>query len=81
MGRPLFYWATTNAHRSWFHPQKERLSTMSTYPIERLLQMWRREEVTVEQVIGHLLQHLAALEEQGKALQKQVQQLQQLSKL
>ncbi len=54
---------------------------MSTYPIERLLQMWRREEVTVEQVIGHLLQHLAALEEQGKALQKQVQQLQQLSKL
>jgi len=53
---------------------------MSTYPIEKLLQLWRREELTVEQIIGHLLQHLAALEAQGQALQKQVQQVQQLSK-
>ena len=53
---------------------------MSTYPIEKLLQLWRLEELTVEQVIGHLLQHLAALEAQGQGLQKQVQQVQQLSK-
>lgn len=53
---------------------------MSTYPIEKLLQLWRLEELTVEQIIGHLLQHLAALEAQGQALQKQVQQLQQLPK-
>ena len=30
--------------------------TMPTYSIEKLLQLWRREELTVEQVIGHLLQ-------------------------
>ena len=53
---------------------------MSTYPIEKLLQMWRLEELTVEQIIGHLLQHLAALETQGQTLQKQVQQLQQPTK-
>lgn len=54
--------------------------SMSTYPIEKLLQLWRLEELTVEQIIGHLLQHLAALEAQGQALQKQVQQLQQPAK-
>jgi hypothetical protein len=53
---------------------------MSTYPIEKLLQLWRSEELTVEQVIGHLLQHMAALETQSLALQKQVQSLQQLLK-
>ena len=45
--------------------------SMSTYPIEKLLQLWRLEELTVEQVVGHLLQHLAALEAQSQALQKQ----------
>ena len=50
---------------------------MSTYPLENLLQLWRLEELTVEQIIGHLLQHKAALEAQGQALQKQVQRLQQ----
>lgn len=54
--------------------------TLSTYPLEKLLQLWRHEELTVEQMIGHLLQHLAVLEAQGQALQKQVQQVQQLSK-
>jgi len=53
---------------------------MSTYPIEKLLQLWRREELTVEQIIGHLLQHLAALEAQTQAIQKQVQSLQQATK-
>ena len=53
---------------------------MSTYPLEKLLQLWRLKELTVEQMIGHLLQHLAALEAQGQMLQKQVQSLQQAVK-
>jgi len=53
---------------------------MSTYSLEKLLQLWRREELTVEQAVGHLLQHLATLETQSHALQKQVQSLQQVIK-
>lgn len=34
-------------------PQSSR--AMSTYALEKLLQLWRREELTVEQAIGHLL--------------------------
>ena len=52
----------------------------STYPSEKLLHLWRNEEITVEQAIGHLLQHLAALEAQNGALQKQMQSLQQAVK-
>ncbi|MEZ4862203.1 MAG: hypothetical protein R3C14_12880 [Caldilineaceae bacterium] len=55
-------------------------SPMSTYPLEKLLQLWRREELTVEQMVGHLLQHLAALETQGQALQRQVHGLEQTIK-
>ena len=50
---------------------------LSTYSLEKLLQLWRREELTVEQAVGHLLQHLATLETQSHSLQKQVQSLQQ----
>lgn len=53
---------------------------MSTYSLEKLLHLWRREELTVEQAMGHLLQHLAILETQSNALQKQVQSLQQAVK-
>jgi hypothetical protein len=53
---------------------------MSTYPIEKLLQLWRSEELIVEQAIGHLLQHMATLEAQNQALQKQMQHLQQMIK-
>ena len=53
---------------------------MSTYPLEKLLHLWRLEELTIEQMIGHLLQHLTALETQGQMLQKQVQSLQQIVK-
>lgn len=54
--------------------------SMSTYSLEKLLHLWRREELTVEQAVGHLLQHLAALETQSNVLQEQVQSLQQMSK-
>lgn len=53
---------------------------MSTYSPEKLLHLWRREELTVEQAMGHLLQHLATLETQSHTLQKQVQSLQQAIK-
>ena len=53
---------------------------MSTYPLEKLLQLWRTDALTVEQAIGHLLQHQAAVEAQTLALQKQVQSLQQAIK-
>ena len=33
----------------------------STYSPPELLRMWARSELTVEQAIGHILQHLAAL--------------------
>lgn len=51
---------------------------MSTYPLEKLLQLWRREELTVEQMIGHLLQHLFTLEAQSQTLQKDLQQVRQM---
>lgn len=50
---------------------------LSTYPLEKLLQLWRNEALTAEQAVGHLLQHQAAVETQVQALQKQVQSLQQ----
>ena len=53
---------------------------MSTYPLEKLLHLWRTEQLTVEQTIGHLLQHQAALEAQSLTQQKQMQSLQQAIK-
>ncbi|MEZ4860449.1 MAG: hypothetical protein R3C14_04055 [Caldilineaceae bacterium] len=58
----------------------ESSSPLSTYPLEKLLQLWRREDLTIEQMVGHLLQHLAALEAQGQALQRQVNGLEQAIK-
>lgn len=58
------------------HTQSQPIS-LSTYPSEKLLQLWRNDELTVEQMIGHLLQHQIALETQSVTLQKQVQSLQQ----
>ncbi|MFZ4664632.1 MAG: hypothetical protein ACOYNY_47005 [Caldilineaceae bacterium] len=52
-------------------------TSMSTYPLEKLLHLWRTEQLTVEQAIGHLLQHQAALEAQSLTQQKQLQSLQQ----
>jgi len=49
---------------------------LSTYPPEKLIQLWRNEALTAEQMIGHLLQHVARLDAQGQALQKEVQRLQ-----
>jgi hypothetical protein len=37
---------------------------MSTYELEKLIEMWRGEKLTPEQAIGHILQHLLALRAQ-----------------
>ena len=37
---------------------------MSTSTADHLLQQWKRGEMTPEQAIGHLLQHLVALHQQ-----------------
>jgi hypothetical protein len=41
---------------------------MKMYPIEELLNRWAREELTVEQAIGQILQHLARLKQEIEAL-------------
>lgn len=37
--------------------------TFSTYPVSKLLQLWGRAQVTSDQMIGHLAQHIADLEQ------------------
>lgn len=34
----------------------------STYPLDKLLNLWRRGDLTAEQMVGHLLQHHIELE-------------------
>jgi hypothetical protein len=45
---------------------------MAEYPLQELLSLWYREEVTVEQVIGQIIQHLLALEKQLGELKRQL---------
>ena len=42
---------------------------MSTYPLSELLHLWKRGELTAEQAIGYMLQHLPDFEERLTALQ------------
>jgi hypothetical protein len=41
---------------------------MKMYPLEDLLNRWAREELTVEQAIGQILQHLVRLRREIRAL-------------
>lgn len=50
---------------------------MATYALDKVRQLWQQEELTSEQMIGHLLQHLERLTEEVQALQKAVRALQQ----
>ena len=50
---------------------------MSTYPAPDLLRLWVLNEVTPEQTIGHLLQHLVALTQRLADLEKQLHRLEQ----
>ena len=44
---------------------------MSTYELPELLKRWRQEQMTAEQMLGHLLQHLLAVEQRISQLEKQ----------
>ncbi len=37
---------------------------MARYSLQELLSLWHREHLTVEQIIGQIMQHLIALEKQ-----------------
>ena len=41
---------------------------MSRYALPELLKLWERAELTVEQVIGQILQHLLAQDKEIKEL-------------
>lgn len=41
---------------------------MSTYPLDDLLTQWSRGDLTPEQAIGHLLQHIKQLHERHQQL-------------
>ena len=50
---------------------------MATHSLVKLRQLWKQEKLSVEQMLGHLLQHVETLEEQVQTLQKEVRTLQQ----
>lgn len=43
---------------------------MSTYSIEQLLTIWKQDNMTAEQAVGHLQQHLAMVYERLGVLEK-----------
>jgi hypothetical protein len=45
---------------------------VATYPIKELMKQWETERLTMQQIIGHILQHISALEEQIKDLKRQL---------
>lgn len=49
---------------------------MATYTAEKLRAMWRAGELSVEQMMGHLFQHVEQLESEVEALKKAVHALQ-----
>ena len=53
---------------------------MSTYTLPELLQKWARSELSLEQAIGHLLQHLLGMGKQVSEIDKRLRQLEELSK-
>ena len=46
------------------------LNGLSTYPLEKLLGMWKSGALTVEQLAGHLLQHVILLKNHLSVLEK-----------
>ena len=50
---------------------------MSTYPANELLRLWSLGEVSPEQTIGHLVQHLVALTQRLSELEKRLRQVEQ----
>jgi hypothetical protein len=50
---------------------------MSTYSLKQLLDLWAQGRLTAEQLLGQMLQHLAAQGQQIKTLEQRVGQLEQ----
>ena len=50
---------------------------MSTYPIDELLHRWKVGQLTPEQAIGHLLQHLETLSKQVAEHERRLRQYEQ----
>ena len=50
---------------------------MSTYPAPDLLRLWSLGEVTPEQTVGHLVQHLVAITQRLTELEKRLRQVEQ----
>lgn len=48
---------------------------MSTYSITTLLRLWKQNELTAEQAVGHVIQHLLTLTEKMTATEKRLNQL------
>ena len=57
-------------------PSERQIPIMAMYSLEKLRQLWKQEELTVEQMLGQLLQHLETMQEQLQTLQKEVRTLQ-----
>jgi hypothetical protein len=71
--RPKTKWPDPREHWSlvlglW---SANRRYTVSNYSIEELIARWKKEEVTVEQVIGRMLQLLRSHEQRLRALGRQ----------
>lgn len=50
---------------------------MSTYSLPELLKKWDRGELSLEQAIGHVLQHLLGVSKQLSELDKRLRQLEE----
>jgi len=45
---------------------------MAAYSLEKMLQLWKQEELTAEQAIGQLLQQVAALEQRVQQVEQRL---------
>ena len=50
---------------------------MASYPLPEVRRKWSKGELTLEQVAGHLLQHLLDLVERLTEIEKRLRQLEQ----
>ena len=53
-------------------PEKKPSSEFSTYPLEKLLTLWKQGELTGDQLAGHLLQHALEQDQRLRRLEPPV---------
>ena len=59
------------------HACRKDGTVMSTYPISELLHRWKQGQLTAEQAIGHLLQHVETLTQQQADHERRLRQCEQ----